>query len=504
LKGKVYLIGAGPGDPGLITLKGAKCLAAADVVVYDRLVNTRLLGHARPEAEVIFAGKSPERHALKQNEINELLVAKGMEGNVVARLKGGDPFVFGRGGEEAEALKEAGIPYEVVPGVTAAVAAPAYAGIPVTHRSFTSCFTVITGNEDPNKPDSAINWDKIAGSGTLVFLMGMAHLPEITVRLKTAGLPGDTPAAVIQWGTTAKQRTVTGTLDDINEVVSAAGLTNPAVVVVGSVVGLRGELAWFEQGPLFGRRIVVTRAREQASVLSEAITALGGEAYEFPTIRVEPPADWEGLDRALEEAGAYDWVVFTSVNGVKMFFNRLREMGKDIRTFGKAKFAAIGPGTRAYLEERGLAVVYMPEEFRADAVAAGLKERMNAGARVLMPRADIAPDSLPRALTAAGFRVDNVVAYRTVPERRGAVLMREMLAGGMIDAVTFTSSSTVKNFVAAVGSDAPALLANVAVASIGPVTSDTAREVGLRVDVQARQYTIPGLVESLVEHFTGG
>ncbi len=503
VKGKVYLVGAGPGDPGLITLKGVKCLASADVVVYDRLVNPRLLGHARAEAEVIYAGKSPERHALKQNEINRLLVAKALEGKVVARLKGGDPFVFGRGGEEAEALREAGIPFEVVPGVTAAVAAPAYAGIPVTHRNFTSSFAVITGNEDPNKPDSAIDWEKLTGSGTLVFLMGMAHLPEIAIRLKTAGLPGGTPVAVIQWGTTAKQRTVTGTLDDINELVSATGLTNPAVVVVGNVVALREELAWFEQGPLFGRRIVVTRAREQASVLSEAIEALGGEAYEFPTIRVEPPADWKGLDRALGEAGAYDWVVFTSVNGVKMFFSRLNDLGQDIRTFSKAKVAAIGPGTRAYLQERGLAVVYMPEEFRADAVAAGLKERMDAGARVLMPRADIAPDSLPRSLAEAGFLVDNVAAYRTVPERRGAALMREMLAGCMIDAVTFTSSSTVKNFVAAVGPDTPALLSNAAVASIGPVTSDTAREAGLRVDVQARQYTIPGLVESLVEYFTG-
>ena len=503
MKGKVYLIGAGPGDPGLITLKGIKCLASADTVIYDRLVNPNLLGHACADAEIIFAGKSPERHALKQEEINALLVEKALEGKVVARLKGGDPFVFGRGGEEAEALRKAGIPFEVVPGVTAAVAAPAYAGIPVTHRDFTSSFAVVTGNEDPNKADSAIDWDKLAGSGTLVFLMGMAHLPDIVARLRRAGLPGEMPAAVIQWGTTAKQRTVTGSLDDITARVAAAGLTNPAVVVIGKVVSLREDLAWFEKGPLFGLRVVVTRSREQASVLSEAILALGGEPCEFPTIRIEPPGDWSGLDNAIRKAGEYDWVVFTSVNGVKMFFERLKTLGCDIRAFGKARVAAIGPGTQAALEERGLVVEYVPEEFRADAVAAGLKERMTGGARVLLPRADIAPDSLPRVLAEAGFTVDNVVAYRTVPERRKAALLREMLAGGAVDAVTFTSSSTVTNFVAAIGPDVPSLLEKVVVASIGPVTSETARRAGLRVDVQARQYTIPGLVESLVEFFAG-
>ncbi|MEW6574170.1 MAG: uroporphyrinogen-III C-methyltransferase [Bacillota bacterium] len=501
MSGKVYLIGAGPGDPGLITVKGMKCLAAADVVVYDRLVNPRILGYASPDAEVIFAGKSPERHALKQGEINVLLVERARAGKVVARLKGGDPFVFGRGGEEAEALKEAGLGFEVIPGVTSAVAAPAYAGIPVTHRDFTSSVAVVTGNEDPSKPDSVIDWDKLAGCGTLIFLMGMANLPEIATRLKKAGLPGETPVAVIQWGTTAKQRTVTGSLDDINQEVAAAGLTNPAVVVVGKVVGLREKLAWFEQGPLFGRRIVVTRSRDQASVLSEAISALGGEVYEFPTIRIEPPAEWDGLDAAIRNAAAYDWLVFTSVNGVKMFFRRLRELGCDIRAFSRAAVVAIGPGTRSNLEERGLSVAYMPEEFRADAIAAGLKERAGAGARVLLPRADIAPDSLPRALAENGFKVDNVVAYRTVPERQNATLLREMLTAGAVDAVTFTSSSTVKNFVAAFEPGTAELLQGVVVASIGPVTSATAQELGLKVDVEARRYTIPGLVEALVGHF---
>jgi uroporphyrinogen III methyltransferase/synthase len=499
--GKVFLIGAGPGDPGLITVKGVALLAAADAVVYDRLVNPRLLGYARPDAEVIFAGKSPERHALRQEEINALLVRLAREGKVVARLKGGDPFVFGRGGEEAEVLKEAGIPFSVVPGVTAAVAAPAYAGIPVTHRDFTSSFAVVTGNEDPSKPDSALDWEKLAGSGTLIFLMGMANLPEIAARLQRAGMPAETPAAVIQWGTTAKQRTVTGNLSDITGKVAAAGITNPAVVVVGRVVTLRERLAWFEQGPLFGRRVVVTRSREQASALSEAIAALGGEVFEFPTIRIEPPEDWGPLDSAIRDAAAYDWLVFTSVNGVKMFFRRLRELGCDIRAFSRAAVAAIGPGTRTALEERGLVVAYMPEEFRAEAIAAGLKERARAGARVLLPRADIAPDSLPRALAASGFSTDNVVAYRTVPERQNVEVLREMLAAGAVDAVTFTSSSTVKNFMAAIGPEAAGLLRNVTAASIGPVTSATARELGLRVDVEASRYTIPGLVEALVEHF---
>ncbi|MEW6181824.1 MAG: uroporphyrinogen-III C-methyltransferase [Bacillota bacterium] len=502
MAGKVYLVGAGPGDPGLITQKGLRYLSSADVVVYDRLVNPRLLGYARADAEIIYAGKSPERHALKQDEINALLVEKAREGRVVARLKGGDPFVFGRGGEEAEALRRAGFAFEVVPGVTAAVAAPAYAGIPVTHRDFTSSFAVITGNEDPNKNDSAIDWNKIAGSGTLIFLMGMAHLPDIMKRLKEAGLPGGMTVAVIQWGTTAKQRTVTGTLDDITAGVKAAGLTNPAVVVVGKVVSLREELAWFEQGPLFGRRIVVTRSREQASVLSEAISALGGEAFEFPTIRIEPPESWEGLDTAIRKAGTYDWVIFTSVNGVSMFYRRLRELGCDIRAFNRAHIASIGPGTRAALEERGLVVEYTPQEFKAEAVAEGLKTLMPAGARVLLPRADIAPDSLPRALAEAGYLADNIAAYRTAPERRSAGLLREMLASGAVDAVTFTSSSTVTNFVAALGPDTPGLLEKTAVASIGPVTSDTARKACLTVDVQADRYTIPGLVEALVEFFT--
>ncbi|WP_334110239.1 uroporphyrinogen-III C-methyltransferase [Thermodesulfitimonas autotrophica] len=503
MQGKVYLIGAGPGDPGLITVKGMKCLSAAAVVVYDRLVNPRLLGYIRSDAEVIYAGKSPERHALKQEEINALLVEKARAGKIVARLKGGDPFVFGRGGEEAEALREAGIDFEVVPGVTAAVAVPAYAGIPVTHRDFTSSFTVITGNEDPAKPDSALDWDRLAHGGTLVFLMGMANLSRIATRLKDAGLPGTTPVAVIQWGTTAKQRTVTGSLDDICTKVAAVRVTNPAVVVVGGVVALREKLAWFERGPLFGRRIVVTRAREQASVLAEAIAALGGEAFEFPTIRIEPPADWSAFDAAIGNAQTYDWLIFTSVNGVRFFFRRLRELNRDIRSFYRAAVAAIGPGTRAALEERGLVVAYMPEEFRADAIAAGLKERAAAGARVLLPRADIAPDSLPRALAKNGFVVDNVVAYRTVPEHRNAGMLREMLRAGAVDAVTFTSSSTVKNLVAALGPGAVELLDGVAVASIGPVTSATARELGLKVTVEAKQYTIPSLVEALAGYFGG-
>jgi len=501
MSGKVYLIGAGPGDPGLITVKGMRCLASAEVVVYDRLVSPRILGYAPPHAEFIFAGKSPERHALQQGEINALLVERARAGKVVARLKGGDPFVFGRGGEEAEALREAGLDFEVVPGVTSAVAAPAYAGIPVTHRDFTSSLAIVTGNEDPNKPGSAIEWNRLAGCGTLVFLMGMANLPEIARRLKEAGMPGETPAAVIQWGTTAKQRTVTGSLNDISRKVAAAGLTSPAVVVVGKVAGLRERLAWFEQGPLFGRRIVVTRSREQASVLSEAISALGGEVFEFPTIRIEAPEDWGALDAAIRSAEKYDWVIFTSVNGVKVFFRRLRELGCDIRAFSRAAVAAIGPGTRSALEERGLLVAYMPEEFRADAIAAGLRERAKTGVRVLLPRADIAPDSLPRALAESGFAVDNVTAYRTVPERRNAAVLREMLRAGAVDGVTFTSSSTVKNFVAALEPGAGELLKDVMVASIGPVTSAAAQELGIKVDVEARRYTIDGLVEAIVEHF---
>lgn len=504
-KGKVYLVGAGPGDPGLFTIRGRECLEKADVVVFDRLVNRRILSWAKPEAELIYAGKSPDGHTLKQHEINALLKSKAQEGKTVTRLKGGDPFVFGRGGEEAEALAEAGIEFEIVPGVTSAVAAPAYAGIPLTHRSFTTSVAIITGNEDPTKGESTIAWDKLAtGAGTLVFLMGMANLPEIVQQLTRYGRAGDTPVAVIRWGTRPEQVTVEGTLNTIVDRVNEAGVKNPAVIVVGEVCALREKLRWIERKPLFGRRILVTRSREQASVLSRAIAELGGEALEFPTIEIAPPLDYGPLDKAIREIGTYNWIVFTSVNGVRYFFSRLRVLGGDIRDLAGVRICAIGPATGHELEQRGLVIDYVPEEYRATAIAHGMKTLVRPGERILLPRADIAPKMLAEALESMGALVDDVTAYRTVPGSGDAGYIRRMFETGRIDMVTFTSSSTVRNFISSIGTDrVDELLKGVAVACIGPVTADTARGFGLRVNVVADKYTINELVAAIQGFFAG-
>jgi uroporphyrinogen III methyltransferase/synthase len=502
-KGIVYLVGAGPGDPKLITVKGLECIGKADVIVYDRLAGRGLLTYARPEAELVPAGKSPDRHTLKQGEINELLVQKALAGKVVTRLKGGDPFVFGRGGEEAEALAAAGVLFEVVPGVTSAVAVPAYAGIPVTHRDCTSTLAIITGNEDPEKEDSSIAWDKIAtGAGTLVFLMGMANLPKITARLMENGRSPETPVALVRWGTRPEQRTLTGTLADIGEKATRTSFKNPAVIVVGEVVRLRETLNWYEKRPLFGKRVLVTRSREQASALSEAIEALGGESLEFPTIRVVPPDDFSPMDHAIEEIESFDWIIFTSVNGVQSFFRRLRGHQKDIRRLHSARLCAIGPKTKEMLESYGLLVDYVPGEYRAEQIVEGLKDRMKAGERVLLPRADIARKVLPDALQQMGAMVTEVPAYKTIMAEGDVAPVQDMLQNGEIQVITFTSSSTVQNFVKMLAAlDLNALLQGATVACIGPVTADTARELGVKVNIIAKEYTINGLVQAILEHF---
>ncbi|MDO7785986.1 uroporphyrinogen-III C-methyltransferase [Desulforamulus aquiferis] len=503
-KGIVYLVGAGPGDPGLITVKGLECIRKADVLVYDRLASPRLLSYARHGVERIYVGKSPDRHAMTQDEINHLLVDLARAGKVVTRLKGGDPFVFGRGGEEAELLVENGLPFEVVPGITSAISVPAYAGIPVTHRGYTSTLAIITGNEDPHKDDSSIAWDKLAtGAGTLVFLMGMGNLPGICARLMEYGRAVDTPVALIRWGTRPEQRTITGTLADINEKAAQAGFKNPAVIVVGEVVRLRDKLAWFENRPLFGKRIIVTRSREQASVLSSAIEVLGGEAWEFPTIQIAPPEDMGPLDKAIADVRSFRWVIFTSVNGVKMFFDRMLAKRKDIRDLTDVRLCAIGPRTKEELEKRGLMVDYVPGEYRAEEIVEGLKGKVLPGDRVLLPRADIARKLLPKALEEMGAQVEEVIAYHTILGDGDAAAIREGLVSGEINVVTFTSSSTVQNFVKLVGEEGlQALMENVVVASIGPITSRTARELGLRVDLEASEYTITGLVEAIITHFS--
>lgn len=512
-RGKVYLIGAGPGDPGLLTLKGKACLEAAEVVVYDRLASDRLLAYARPGAELIYVGKESSRHAMRQEEINALLVRLAREGKIVARLKGGDPFVFGRGGEEAESLRNEGLEFEVVPGVTSSIAAPAYAGIPVTHRGVASSFAVITGHEDPTKAVSAIHWEKLStGIDTLVFLMGMENLPGIVAQLTAHGRPADTPVGLVRWGTTVDQEVLTGTLADIVARAEAEQFGSPAVIVVGEVVNLRPVLSWFEKKPLFGRRVVVTRSRAQASKLSERLLELGAEPFEFPAIQVAPPEDGEPLRRAAAGVGTYDWVIFTSANGVETFFAALDEQGGDARALGCTKVAAIGSETAAALAARGIRADAVPGEFRAEGVLALFPERLD-GVRILLARAAEAREVLPEELRRRGAEVDDVAAYRTVPGEgaRRAGRLQEMLAAGEVDAVTFTSSSTVRNLLAMLGgesaegrAEAVRLLNRTTLASIGPVTTKTAREAGLNVQVEAAEYTIAGLVEALTGHFQGG
>jgi len=502
--GKVFLVGTGPGDIRLITVKGMECLKKADAVVYDRLVNTRLLSFARPGAELIYVGKAPDNHIMKQEEINNVLADEAKKGKVVVRLKGGDPFVFGRGGEEAQRLQEEGIPFEIVPGITSAVAVPAYAGIPVTHRDFTSTFTVITGHEDPAKEGSSINWERLASDpGTLVFLMGVNNLPLIAKRLIANGKDSATPAALVSWGTRTKQQVVTATLGTVAEEVRRSGLTSPAVIVVGEVVQLRKQLKWYENKPLFGRRVLVTRSREQAGVLSERIEEMGGEAFEFPTIGIEPPDDYEPLDAAIKKAGSFDWIIFTSVNGVRFFFDRMRHLKVDIRSLGRARVGAIGPKTAETLEEKGIVVDMIPEKFCAESIIEELSEKLEAGQKALLPRADLARPLLVTSLKELGVEVEEVVAYRTTVAADKANVLPEMLKDKEIDVVTFTSSSTVRNLISFLGEEERERLKDLTIACIGPVTAQTAESLGLKVDVAAADYTIDGLVEAMINYFRG-
>lgn len=500
--GKVYLIGAGPGDIKLITVKGLECIQKADVIVYDRLANPRLLSYRRPDAELIYVGKSPDRHTLTQEEINQVLVEEGLKGKIVARLKGGDPYVFGRGGEEGEELRKAGVAFEEVPGITSAISVPAYAGIPITHRDFTSTFTVITGHEEPGKETSNINWPRLAKDpGTLVFLMGVGNLPQIVEKLIANGKDGKTPIALIRWGTRPEQQVVTGTLENIVAVVEQAGLKSPAIIIIGQVVTLRDTLRWFEDQPLFGKRVLVTRSREQTSVLSEKLENLGAEAWEYPTIKIKEPDDWTALDKAVANAGMYNWIIFTSVNGVKAFFQRLRAQKLDIRSLKEAKICAIGPKTAEALEERGLLVDVMPEVFRAEAVLEALQGRIQSGDKILLPRADLARQVLVDSLKRLGAQVDEVVAYQTVlADATDTQLLLEKLRAGEIHVLTFTSSSTVTNFLQLLGEHRQ-LLQGITVACIGPITAETAKKNGLSVDICAEQYTIDGLVEAIRTYF---
>ena len=485
---KVYLVGAGPGDPGLITIKGVECLRRADVVVYDRLVAPTLLNYTPAHAEKIYVGKASSDHTLPQNEINALLVEKARAGKIVVRLKGGDPFVFGRGGEEALALADAGIAFEIVPGISSAIAAPAYAGIPVTHRGIAASFTVATGHSHDGKTQNSI-------ADTQVSLMGVENLESIVAALIESGRAANTPVALVRWGTTPQQQTVVGNLGNIVE--RSRDMKPPAVLIVGDVVNLREKLQWFENRPLFGKRIIVTRAREQASELSRHLAELGAEPIEFPVIQIRPLDDYAQLDAAL--AQKYDWAIFTSVNGVKFVWERLTALGRDARAFAGARLGAIGPATAKELDHHGLRADFVPREYVAEALVSQIGAV--AGQRIWLPRADIARETLAHGLRERGAIVDEVAAYRTVTTNSSHPLaqqIRALIERDEIDAITFTSSSTVRGFMS---TQLPIDNSQLTIACIGPITAQTAQELGLRVDVIAEEYTIQGLVNALASFY---
>jgi uroporphyrinogen III methyltransferase / synthase len=491
--GVVYLVGAGPGDPGLMTLRAAELLAAADTVLYDRLIPRSALARARPGAEVVYVGKEPASPQLPQEEIERLMIDRARTGRSVVRLKGGDPFVFGRGGEEAEALAGAGVEFEVVPGVTAGVAAPAYAGIPVTHRDEASAVAFVTGHEDPGKDDSALDWKALAAfPGTLVMYMGLKRLPEIAERLIAAGRDGGEPAAAVENGTMAAQRTVTATLAELPAAAADAGLGPPAIILTGPVAARRETIGWLERRPLHGRRVVVTRARAQASGLAATLAALGAEVVELPAIRIVPRIDSPEAREAAGSIHAYALVCLTSPNGARLLFEALDAAGRDARALANATVAAIGPGTAAELAAHGIRADIVPEHSIAEALAEALGHLELKGRPVLVARAAEARDVLPEALRERGAEVDVVALYETVSETPDPDAIEAALDA---DYVTFTSSSTVKNFASALGGRAPT---RARVVSIGPVTSQAARETGLDVHVEAGRHDVDGLVEALL------
>lgn len=494
--GVCYLVGAGPGDPGLLTLKGRSCLEKADVVIYDYLANPEFLKFAPEASEKIYAGKKAGDHAMRQEDTNALLVEKVKAGRVVVRLKGGDPFLFGRGGEEAEALAAAGCRFEIVPGVSSAIAGPAYAGIPVTHRSHNAAVTIFTGHEDPTKSESTIDYAALAAvPGTKVMLMGIERLERHCAALQQAGMPGSTPMALVRWATTPRQETLSGTLADMAAKASAAGFCAPAVAVIGEVAALREPLKWFEKKPLFGKRIAVTRTRQQAGELIDQLRDLGADAFELPTIRIEPPADKRAFYELVSDAHIYDWIIFTSPNGVDAFFRAFFEIFSDAREIGGVRIAAIGPATAARVKAHHLAVDLQPEKYVAEEILKALQNETSVeNLKFLLPRAEGAREILASELTRLGAIVDEATAYRTVPET-------DDISGGIrrfreegADLVTFTSSSTAENFAAL---KLP-LSETLKIASIGPVTSATLMTLGLSVDIEARSHDIPGLVKAIL------
>jgi uroporphyrinogen III methyltransferase / synthase len=503
-KGLVYLIGAGPGDPGLITLKGRDCIARSDVILYDYLAHKGLLAFARPEAELIYAGKVGGSHNREQWQINDMLVEKALQGKVVARLKGGDPFIFGRGGEECEALVAAGIPFEIIPGITAAVGAAAYAGIPLTHRDFTTSVSLVTGHESNCKDASGIDWHSLAsGTGTVVFYMGMKNLPQIVANLVNHGRPAQTPVALVRWGTRPEQEVLTGTLADIVELARRSGFKAPAVTIVGEVVRLRETLRWFDCRPLFGVGVLVTRATDQAGAFSRLLEGYGATVFECPTITIEPPENFAEVDDAIGQLAQFDWLIFTSANGVRVFFERLQTLGLDSRALGGRRIAAIGPKTAELLASHGIRPDLLPTGYHGEGLVAAFGRHAVAGMRALYPKADRAREVVVTGLTELGMAVTAPVAYRTTAPD---AVPRELLAAleeRRVHCATFTSASTVGNLAALLGENRLIhLLEDVAVAAIGPVTAAACRELGLRVDIEPDEATVEALTAALLDHFS--
>ncbi len=496
--GICYLVGAGPGDIGLVTLRAKECIESADVIVYDYLSNPELLRWAKPEAELIYAGKRSKDHTLTQEEICGLLIEKAEAGKVVTRLKGGDPIVFGRGGEEAERLVAAGVPFEFVPGISSIIAAPAYAGIPVTHRDCNSQLTIFTGHEDPTKEESVIDYGAIGKApGTKVMLMGVQRLEAITKAMVDAGVSPDEPVALIRWATTGRQRTLTGTVADIVGKVASSGFKAPAIAVFGDVVGFHEKLNWFESRPLIGKRIVVTRTRKQAGSLSDGLRVLGADVFELPTIRIDPPEDLLGFARLVQDAHTYDWIVFTSPNGVESFFDVFYKIYKDARSIGGARIAAVGPGIEKKIKEYHLAVDLMPEKrFVGEGlVEAFKKEGSVENQKILWVKAERTREIVGKSLTEMGAILDEAVAYRTVKETEDVSGSRARFEREGADLITFTSSSTVDHFMD-LGLPLPP---DLKIASIGPITSKTVAKHGLTADITAERHDIPGLIAAVVE-----
>ena len=498
--GKVYLVGAGPGEPDLLTLKALRLLRAADVIVHDRLIDSRILAEAKQAATLIDVGKAPGRTGRTQSKISGLLIDEARNGRMVVRLKGGDPFVFGRGGEEAEALAAASVSFEVVPGVTSAIAAPAYAGIPLTHRDHASSFTVVTGSLSGSQDHGEPFWRALAQTpGTLVVLMGWRNLSEVATALIQAGKPRSTPTAVVSWGTQPWQKTASGPLESIVEAAESAGLSAPAAVVIGDVVTLRERINWFEELPLLGRRVLVTRTRHQAGVLSRRLADLGALPVEVPTVEIRQPEDSGALDAELSDVSRYDWIVFTSANVVHVVAERLSAVGLDSRAFHAVRTAVIGTATAEALAEIGIRADLTPGTATSEGLAAALAQTSIAGSRLLLPRADIATRRLPDLLESYGASVQQVTAYRTLVPAGSRGMVMDALAKG-IDVATFTSSSTVRNLLRLLD-PAPDALSESTVACIGPVTAATASRLGLNVDIVAETPTIDGLIDKLVRHF---